>query len=164
MAYEKLKKELNEFYFNALPIHAEELRRSVFSKMDEYDRANPDLSAYQLKAKLWAVENTTGNVCISLILGIWWIPCSLSIRCALIGRYAHLSGFFKNAVIPGKTKLCAKWRSIPARTETGKSNHLGLQASCWTICMLLLEDCPPCTAGNSVSALINIRKLFLRAS
>ena len=53
MQYENIRKTLNDFYFNELTTHAELIQKRVFAKMDEYDKAHPNQSVYQLKAKLY---------------------------------------------------------------------------------------------------------------
>ena len=53
MQYENIRKTLNKFYFGELTAQAEGIQKKVFAKMDEYDKANPHQSVYQLKAKLY---------------------------------------------------------------------------------------------------------------
>ena len=53
MEYEKIRNDLKAFYFDQLPTCVENIRESVFAKMDEYDKANPDQNAFLLKAKLY---------------------------------------------------------------------------------------------------------------
>ena len=54
MTYEKIRKQLNDFYFGELPSIAERIQKQVFSKMDTFDGENPNLSSYRLKSKLYA--------------------------------------------------------------------------------------------------------------
>ena len=53
MQYENIRTKLNDFYFNELTSQAERIQKTVFEKMDEYDKAHPNQSVYQLKAKLY---------------------------------------------------------------------------------------------------------------
>ena len=53
MAYEAERAALKEFYFGELPARAERIRERVFSHMDAYAEAHPDMSAYGLKAELY---------------------------------------------------------------------------------------------------------------
>ena len=54
MVCEKIRRQLNDFYFGELQKKAENIQRQVFSKMNAFDEANPNLSSYRLKSKLYA--------------------------------------------------------------------------------------------------------------
>ena len=47
---EKLRSELSDFYLHELADSVDALRADVYDKLDEYDRKNPGLNAYKLKA------------------------------------------------------------------------------------------------------------------
>ena len=53
MSYEHLRDELNHYYFTKLPDIAEGIRQNVYNSMDDYAKRNPDMNAYNLKAKLY---------------------------------------------------------------------------------------------------------------
>ncbi|MBO5198329.1 MAG: hypothetical protein J6B85_07405 [Lachnospiraceae bacterium] len=53
MIYDRIRRQLSDFYFGSLPGMAERMRERVFRTMDEYDAAHEGESAYCLKAKLY---------------------------------------------------------------------------------------------------------------
>ena len=53
MSYEHIRDELNHYYFTKLPDIAESIRQNVYNSMDDYAKRNPDMNAYNLKAKLY---------------------------------------------------------------------------------------------------------------
>ena len=53
--YERLKKELIDYYFGGLTDTALRIKSEVFSEMDDYAEKNKDASAFALKAKLYDV-------------------------------------------------------------------------------------------------------------
>ena len=55
MIYQNIKNQLNDYYFTKLPKIAESIKQNVYSTMEEYDKENPNLNSYQLKAKLYEV-------------------------------------------------------------------------------------------------------------
>ncbi|MBO5370302.1 MAG: hypothetical protein J6B23_06470 [Clostridia bacterium] len=55
MVYEKIKKELYDYYFEELPLRVEYIRLKVFQIMDEYADQHPGASSYALKTKLYDV-------------------------------------------------------------------------------------------------------------
>lgn len=55
MRYNKIRNELNEYYFEHLPKIAENIRKNVFTKLDAYDKEHPNENAYKLKIKQYEV-------------------------------------------------------------------------------------------------------------
>lgn len=55
MPYNKIRDQLNTYYFQELPSIAEGIKTKVFSVMDEYAAQNPEKNAYQLKRKQYEV-------------------------------------------------------------------------------------------------------------
>lgn len=51
MSYNSIREELNDFYFGELNNIAENIRKTVYEKMDAYDKENPKENPYKLKAK-----------------------------------------------------------------------------------------------------------------
>ena len=55
MSYDKIRKELNEYYFGKLPDLAENMRKAAFERLDAYAEEHPDYNSYKLKAKQYEV-------------------------------------------------------------------------------------------------------------
>ncbi len=55
MDYTAIKEQLCDFYFNKSEGKMLELKEKVYSEMDAFDKENPNLSSYKLKAKLYDV-------------------------------------------------------------------------------------------------------------
>ena len=55
MLYSQIRNQLNQYYFEELPLIAEDIREKVFRIMDEYAENHPDKNAYQLKSKQYEV-------------------------------------------------------------------------------------------------------------
>ena len=51
MAYDNVRKELNDYYFGELPSIAQSIKDEVFAHMDAYAAKHPDQNAYELKCE-----------------------------------------------------------------------------------------------------------------